>query len=209
MDSEKIKDEILEQTEEAAGAEQTETADIAAETAEEAAETAEEAAETVDEAAQDTEAPKEESPEQRLERAEQEAKDNFDKYIRKVAEFDNFRRRTNAEKAGMYSNGVRDTVEKLLPVIDNFERAVDMSDDKESSLYKGVEMILKQFLEITASLGVEEIPALGEPFDPNVHSAVMHIEDESCDENVIVEVFQKGYKLGDRVIRPSMVKVAN
>ena len=151
----------------------------------------------------------EESLEEKLAKAEQEAKDNFDKYIRKVAEFDNFRRRTNAEKAGMYSNGVRETVEKLLPVIDNFERAVEMSDDKESSLYKGVEMILKQFLEITASLGVEEIPALGEPFDPNVHSAVMHIEDESCDENVIVEVFQKGYKLGDRVIRPSMVKVAN
>ena len=151
----------------------------------------------------------EESLEEKLAKAENEAKENFDKYIRKVAEFDNFRKRTNAEKAAMYSNGVRETVEKLLPVIDNFERAVTMAEEKESSLYKGVEMILKQFTEITASLGVEEIPALGEPFDPNVHSAVMHIEDESCDENVIVEVFQKGYKLGDRVIRPSMVKVAN
>ena len=194
MDSEKINDETLEQAEETAETVEAPEANEAVET--DAEETAEEV--TV-----------EESLEEKLAKAEQEAKDNFDKYLRKVAEFDNFRRRTNAEKAGMYSNGVRETVEKLLPVIDNFERAVEMAEEKESSLYKGVEMILKQFLEITASLGVEEIPALGEPFDPNVHSAVMHIEDESCDENVIVEVFQKGYKLGDRVIRPSMVKVAN
>ena len=109
----------------------------------------------------------------------------------------------------MYSNGVRDTVEKLLPVIDNFERAVEAADDKEDPMYKGVEMILKQFMEILENLGVKEIPSKGEPFDPNVHSAVMHVDDESCDENVIVEVFQKGYTLGDKVIRPSMVKVAN
>ena len=109
----------------------------------------------------------------------------------------------------MYSNGVRDTVEKLLPVIDNFERAVEAADDKEDPMYKGVEMILKQFMEILENLGVKEIPSKGEPFDPSVHSAVMHIDDESCDENVVVEVFQKGYTLGDKVIRPSMVKVAN
>ena len=195
MDSEKINNDIPEQTEEIEDTVQTEAPEDTGSTSETPQEPEEETVE--------------ESLEEKLAKAEQEAKDNFDKYLRKAAEFDNFRRRTNAEKAGMYSNGVRETVEKLLPVIDNFERAVEMSDDKESSLYKGVEMILKQFLEITASLGVEEIPALGEPFDPNVHSAVMHIEDESCDENVIVEVFQKGYKLGDRVIRPSMVKVAN
>lgn len=145
----------------------------------------------------------------KLEELEQQAKDNFDKYLRQVAEFDNFRKRTNIEKASMYSNGVRDAVERLLPVIDNFERAVDTATDKEDSFYKGVEMILKQFLEILSSLGVEEIPALGESFDPNVHSAVMHSEEEGYDENVISEVFQKGYKLGDKVIRPSMVKVVN
>ncbi len=145
----------------------------------------------------------EESLEEKLEKAEQAVKENFDKYLRQVAEFDNYRKRTMAEKAGMYNNGVRDTVEKLLPVIDNFERAAAAAQDK------GIEMILKQFMEILASMGVEEIPSLGEPFDPNVHQAVMHIEDESCDENVIVEVFQKGYKLSDKVIRPSMVKVAN
>lgn len=151
----------------------------------------------------------EDSLEAKLEKAEQEAKENFDKYIRQVAEFDNFRKRTMAEKSGMYNNGVRDVVEKLLPVVDNFERAVLTATDKENAMYTGVEMILKQFKEILTSLGVEEIPTEGEPFDPNVHSAVMHIEDESCDENVVVEVFQKGYKLGDKVIRPSMVKVAN
>ena len=132
-----------------------------------------------------------------------------DRYKRILAEFENFRKRSNSEKTAMYSNGVRDTVEKLLPVIDNFERAVEAADDKEDPMYKGVEMILKQFMEILENLGVKEIPSKGEPFDPNVHSAVMHIDDESCDENVVVEVFQKGYTLGDKVIRPSMVKVAN
>ena len=152
---------------------------------------------------------KEPTMEEKLEEAQKQAKDNLDKYIRQLAEFENFRKRSNSEKTAMYSNGVRDTVEKLLPVIDNFERAVEAADDKEDPMYKGVEMILKQFMEILENLGVKEIPSKGEPFDPNVHSAVMHVDDESCDENVVVEVFQKGYTLGDKVIRPSMVKVAN
>ena len=152
---------------------------------------------------------KESTMEEKLEEAQKQAKDNLDKYIRQLAEFENFRKRSNSEKTAMYSNGVRDTVEKLLPVIDNFERAVEAADDKEDPMYKGVEMILKQFMEILENLGVKEIPSKGEPFDPNVHSAVMHVDDESCDENVVVEVFQKGYTLGDKVIRPSMVKVAN
>jgi molecular chaperone GrpE len=147
--------------------------------------------------------------ETKLKEAEDKAKESFDKYLRQVAEFDNYRKRTTAEKASMYSNGVRDTVEKLLPVIDNFERAVSSTEDKDSTLYTGVEMILKQLQEMLTSLGVEEIPAEGEPFDPNLHNAVMHIDDESCDTNVVVEVFQKGYKMGDKVIRHSMVKVAN
>ncbi len=163
---------------------------------------AEETVETVEEN-------KEPTMEEKLEEAQKQAKDNLDKYIRQLAEFEIFRKRSNSEKTAMYSNGVRDTVEKLLPVIDNFERAVEAADDKEDPMYKGVEMILKQFMEILENLGVKEIPSKGEPFDPNVHSAVMHIDDESCDENVVVEVFQKGYTLGDKVIRPSMVKVAN
>lgn len=151
----------------------------------------------------------EETLEAKLIKAEEQVKEAQDKWLRQLAEFENFRKRTNQEKQGMYNNGVRDTVEKFLPVIDNFERAVAATEDKESSTYKGIEMILKQMLDVMSALGVEEIPAEGEPFDPNIHSAVMHIEDESCDENVVVEVFQKGYKHGDKVIRPAMVKVAN
>lgn len=151
----------------------------------------------------------EETLEEKLVKAEEQVKEAQDKWLRQLAEFENFRKRTNQEKQGMYNNGVRDTVERFLPVVDNFERAVAATEDKESSTYKGIEMILKQMLEVMSALGVEEIPAEGEPFDPNVHSAVMHIEDESCDDNVVVEVFQKGYKHGDKVIRPAMVKVAN
>lgn len=176
-------------------------------------ETKEEAVNTIEDS--DTKEPEteekteEETLEEKLIKAEEQVKEAQDKWLRQLAEFENFRKRTNQEKQGMYNNGVRDTIEKFLPVVDNFERAVAATEDKESSTYKGIEMILKQMLEVMASMGVEEIPAEGEPFDPNVHAAVMHIEDESCDENVVVEVFQKGYKHGDRVIRPSMVKVAN
>ena len=153
--------------------------------------TAEETVETVEEN-------KEPTMEEKLEEAQKQAKDNLDKYIRQLAEFENFRKRSNSEKTAMYSNGVRDTVEKLLPVIDNFERAVEAADDKEDPMYKGVEMILKQFMEILENLGVKEIPSKGEPFDPNVHSAVMHIDDESCDENVVVEFSKKVIHLGTR-----------
>ncbi len=168
----------------------------------------EEIVETTEEVVEEV---KEETVEDKLEAALAKADENWDKYLRQLAEFENFRKRSNAEKAGMYNNGVRDVVEKLLPVIDNFERAIASvpEDEREGGMFKGVEMIQKQFLEIMSAVGVEEIPAEGEPFDPNVHSAVMHVEQEGCDDNVVVEVFQKGYKLGDKIIRPSMVKVAN
>ena len=109
----------------------------------------------------------------------------------------------------MYNDGLRDTVEKILPVIDNLERAVSAQPDKENALYKGVEMTLKQFKEILSGMGVEEIPAKGEKFDPNLHSAVSHIEDENFGENEITVEMMKGYKLKDKVIRYSMVQVAN
>ena len=171
--------------------------------------TAEETAEAEENGDDKKEKPKEESLEEKLQKAEQGLKEAQDKWLRQLAEFENFRKRTNQEKQSMYSNGIRAAVESFLPVVDNFERAVAAAEDKESPTYKGIEMILKQLLEVMSGLGVEEIPAQGEPFDPNVHSAVMHIEDEGCDENVVVEVFQKGYKHGDKVIRPAMVKVAN
>ncbi|MBS4868348.1 MAG: nucleotide exchange factor GrpE [Eubacterium sp.] len=183
------------------------------ETVENAEEVKEETVETVEEvkeeATETDEKTQEETLEEKLVKAEEQVKEAQDKWLRQLAEFENFRKRTNQEKQGMYNNGVRDTIEKFLPVVDNFERAVVATEDKESSTYKGIEMILKQMLDVMKAIGVEEIPAEGELFDPNVHAAVMHIEDESCDDNVVVEVFQKGYKHGDKVIRPAMVKVAN
>lgn len=183
-----------------------ETVDNTEEVKEETVENSENTEEVKEEQAEKTE---EETLEDKLVKAEEQVKEAQDKWLRQLAEFENFRKRTNQEKQGMYNNGVRDTIEKFLPVVDNFERAVAATEDKESSTYKGIEMILKQMLDVMAAMGVEEIPAEGEAFDPNVHAAVMHIEDESCDENVVVEVFQKGYRHGDKVIRPAMVKVAN
>ncbi len=142
---------------------------------------------------------------------EKKANDYLDRYQRTLAEFDNFRKRTMKEKASMYDDGVRDSVLKLIPVVDNFERAVSAvsEEEKESGLYKGIEMVLKQFTEILTSLGVQEIEAEGKAFDPNLHNAVMHIEDENFGENEIAAVLQKGYICKDKVIRPSMVQVAN
>ncbi|MBQ2753459.1 MAG: nucleotide exchange factor GrpE [Firmicutes bacterium] len=137
------------------------------------------------------------------------AAEYLDKYQRTLAEFDNFRKRTSREKASMYDDGVRDTVEKLLPTIDNLERAMASSKDTEDPLYKGIEMVLKQLKETFKAMGVEEIPDVGEKFDPNVHSAVSHIEDENYGENEVTMVMLKGYKYKDKVIRPSMVQVAN
>jgi molecular chaperone GrpE len=126
-----------------------------------------------------------------------------------MAEFDNFRKRTVKEKASIYDDGVKDTIEKLLPVVDNFERALAAAEDKETSLYKGIEMIFRQLSDIFKRLSVEPVPGAGEPFDPNVHHAVAHIEDENLGENIVAEELQKGYKYKDKVLRPSMVKVAN
>ncbi len=128
--------------------------------------------------------------------------------LRQLAEFDNFRKRTAREKSSMYDDGVRDTVTKVLPILDNFERALQ-SVENQDGFYKGVEMILEQFKNCITELGVEAIPAEGEPFDPNLHYAVGHIEDEKYDDNVVFEELQKGYKYKDKVIRPAMVRVAN
>ena len=131
----------------------------------------------------------------------------YDKHLRTLAEYENYQRRTQKEKDETYQNAQVSTVAQLLPVLDNLERAV-MAE--ESSPFKdGVEMIVKQLLETLGKMGVSEIEAVGKPFDPNVHNAVMHVDDEELEENVIVEQFQKGYMLNDKVIRHSMVKVAN
>lgn len=134
-----------------------------------------------------------------------------DKYLRLLAEYDNFKKRTVKEKEAIYIDSVGDTVTALLPIIDNFERAIaSFSDsDKESDFYKGIEMIYNQTVEAFAKLGVKTIEALGCEFDPALHNAVMHIDDENAADNVVVEEFQKGYTYRDKVIRYSMVKVAN
>ena len=147
----------------------------------------------------------------KLEKAESSSKDYLDKLQRSMAEFDNFRKRTNVEKASMYENGARDTIEKLLPILDNFERAIlsTPEEDKNSAMFKGIDMIFNQMVETFKNMGVEEVAGVVETFDPNIHNAVLHIDDDSFGENVVAEVMQKGYKYKDKIIRPSMVKVAN
>ncbi len=144
--------------------------------------------------------------------AKAKADEYLDKYQRLMAEFYNFRERTSKEKAAMYDDGVRDTVEKILPVVDNLERAVAAQKNKteaDESFIKGVDMILKQFKETLKALGVEEIPAVGEKFNPQLHSAVSHIEDENFEENTVSIEMLKGYTHKGKVIRHSMVQVAN
>ena len=128
---------------------------------------------------------------------------------RTKAEFDNYRKRSVKEKESMYDDGFIDGIKQILPVIDNLERAVATSTSENDNLVSGVEMVLKMFSDTLAKASVDEISAAGEKFDPNLHNAVMHIEDENYEENVVVEVLQKGYKYKDKVIRYSMVKVAN
>ena len=134
-----------------------------------------------------------------LEALKKNLSDQEDKFLRLAAEYDNYRRRSQKEKESAWSDAKADTAAAFLPVYDNLERA----------LKKGVEMTMTQLKEVLAKLGIEEIPALGEPFDPNLHNAVMHVEDEGAGENTIVDVFQTGFRSGDKVVRFAMVKVAN
>ena len=139
-------------------------------------------------------------------KAELEAKSDL--LARTAAEFDNFKKRTEREKSGVAEFAKAGIIKQLLPILDNIDRA--SAADKESSDYiKGIELIVKQFEALPGNLNIEEVAAVGDSFDPNLHEAVMHIEDEAFGENVIADVLQKGYKLGDTVIRPAMVKVAN
>ena len=131
-----------------------------------------------------------------------------DKFLRLCAEYDNFRKRTQKEKDAIYADATAAAVSALLPVYDNLERALKQ-DTADEAYKKGVEMTMTQLREVLAKLGITEIPALGETFDPNLHNAVMHTEDEDAGENTIVEVFQAGFRTEEKVIRFAMVKVAN
>ena len=133
-----------------------------------------------------------------------------DKYLRLMAEYDNFRKRTAKEREGIYTDAYCDALGQILPIIDNLERAAQYSaDDPDSPMAKGIELTIKSCVEALNKMGVYEIEALGKQFDPNLHNAVMHIDDEAFGENEIVEVFMKGYIKGEKVLRFSMVKVAN
>ncbi len=125
-----------------------------------------------------------------------------------AAEFDNFRKRTVKEKEASYGNGKADAVEKMLPVYDKLERALNQPTE-DAAYKKGVEMTMNELVKILTGLGVEIFGQVGESFDPNIHNAVMHLENEELGENVIAQVFQKGFKIGDKVVRFAMVQVAN
>ena len=131
-----------------------------------------------------------------------------DSYLRLAADYDNFRKRTAKEKEASYTNGKSDAVAKLLPVYDNLERALNQQTE-DAAYKKGVEMTMTELVKIFTALGVEIFGNVGETFDPNLHNAVMHSEDENLGENVIAMVFQKGFKIGDKVVRFAMVQVAN
>lgn len=164
--------------------------------------------ETAPEAA---EAAPEEEPDREAQ-LEEKVKEWEDKYMRLFAEFDNYKKRSEKEKSARYADAVIDTVSELLSVADNIDRALgaEVKSDDAKQLYEGVSLVKKQFDDCLARLDVTEIKTVGEQFDPNIHNAVMHIEDESVDDNTIVEEFMKGYKYKDeRIVRHPMVKVAN
>ena len=131
-----------------------------------------------------------------------------DSYLRLAADYDNFRKRTAKEKEQLYTSGKADAVEKLLPVYDNLERALNQPTE-DAAYKKGVEMTMSQLVSILNGLGVEIYGQIGEEFDPNIHNAVMHTEDENAQENTITQVFQKGFKMGEKIVRFAMVQVAN
>ncbi len=187
-------EEMEEEVKETAEAEETEAAE----------ETSESEENTADEAA-------EEVLEEPAEEADGKLQEAVERYQRLFAEFDNFRKRTDKEKAARYDMGAKDVIEKILPVLDNFELALkNVPDDKEASAFaEGMEMIHKQFVKVLEDLGVTPIEAVGKEFDPAFHNAVMHVDDEEAGDNIVVEEFQKGYMYKEHVVRYSMVKVAN
>ena len=180
---------------------------------------ADEAAKTAETAKADKAAEKSAEPEtftvtrEQMEKMEGLAKqlaEEHDQYLRLAAEYDNYRKRTAKEKEGIYANAKIDTIKGMLPVYDNLERGLAQFGAEDDDPHKkGLEMIFNQYKEALTKLGVTPIDCVGKEFDPERHNAVMHIEDESCGENTVVEVLQQGFMLGDKVLRLAIVKVAN
>ena len=179
--------------------------------------------ETEEKEAEETEAKTEESEEDKKsekklfgkknkkDKKDEKIEELTDRLTRQMAEFDNFRKRTEKEKSQMYEIGAKDIIEKILPVVDNFERGIAAvpEDEKANPFAEGMEKIYKQLMTTLEEIGVKPIEAVGQEFDPDFHNAVMHVEDEEVGENIITEEFQKGYLYRDSVVRHSMVKVAN
>ena len=144
-----------------------------------------------------------------LEALKQELDSKNDLLLRTAAEFDNYKKRTDRERASIAEFAKANVIKELLPILDNIDRAAILEDKTSADYIKGIELIVKQFEGLSANLGITEVAQVGDAFDPNCHEAVMHIEDENLGENVVAQVLQKGYKIGDTVIRPAMVSVAN
>lgn len=181
-------------------------------------ETVEEAAEEAAEPTEETEGSEEGSGfmkkfgrKNKKDKKDEKIEELTDRLTRQMAEFDNFRKRTEKEKSQMYEIGAKDIIEKILPVVDNFERGIAAVPEEEKSnpFAEGMEKIYKQLMTTLEEIGVKPIEAVGQEFDPDFHNAVMHVEDEEVGENIITEEFQKGYMYRDSVVRHSMVKVAN
>ena len=154
---------------------------------------------------------KEKAPEKKKDPKDEKIDELNDKLRRSMAEFDNYRKRTDKEKSAMYEIGAKDVIEKILPIVDNFERGLNTipEDAKGTAFAEGMEKIYKQFVKTLDDLGVKPIEAVGKPFDPNFHNAVMHVEDENLGENVVAAELQKGYTYKESIVRHSMVQGAN
>lgn len=215
MSNEEMVKEAVEEAKKAAEAEEAKKAEDTAESVEET-ETEEEVNEEETEEAEngsEEEPKKKKFFEKKIKKDKKDEKiaDLTDKLTRQMAEFDNYRKRTEKEKSAMYEIGAKDVVEKILPVVDNFERGLQsVSEENQNDPFvQGMDKIYKQLMTTLEGIGVKPIEAVGTQFDPELHNAVMHVEDEAFGENVVAEEFQKGYMYRDSVVRHSMVKVAN
>ena len=206
---EEAKAEAAKMEDEAAADEQDEAAETKGSVEEEASKETEESQDTKD--TESKEKKKFFAKKEKKDKKDEKTEQLTDRLTRQMAEFDNFRKRTERKKSQMYEIGAKDIIEKILPVIDNFERglAAVPEESKEDPFVEGMEKIYKQIMTTLEGVGVKPIEAVGQEFNPDFHNAVMHVEDEEAGENIITEEFQKGYMYHDSVVRHSMVKVAN
>lgn len=218
MSKEEMVKEAVEEAKAKAAKEAEEQEEITEETAEDAVEPEEVSEEDSEDVAEDAENAEEGSGfmkkfgrKNKKDKKDEKIEELTDRLTRQMAEFDNFRKRTEKEKSQMYEIGAKDIIEKILPVVDNFERGIAAVPEEEKSnpFAEGMEKIYKQLMTTLEEVGVKPIEAVGKEFDPDFHNAVMHVEDEEFGENIITEEFQKGYLYRDSVVRHSMVKVAN